>query len=186
MWKIRFIGSGKSTKDPVRIKGVKDNFSGITLEYTYLERKFGKRGEDWELERQALIEENGRYYDEMVLKFPDGTKKAIYFDVTPFLRKYEKGGDLMGEQNKPSYTEGWLKLQVSDIEKAFRIIQKHNVGAEISTKENTIEIDLDTFTVKELISLLKELEPICVPLEDLWHNLLNKLEEDEGNKSDDD
>ena len=186
MWKIRFRGSGQSKEDPIRIKGVENNFSNVMLEYSYLESKFGKRGKDWELERQSLVEENGRYYDEMVLKFPDGTRKIIYFDVTRFFGKNEKGGNTMSGKNKPSYTEGWLKLQVSDIERAFRIIQEHNVDAEISTKEKTIEMDLDTFTIKELISLLQEFEPICVPLEDSWYNLFSKSEEEENKSEDND
>jgi len=176
---VRFIGSGQSTEDAIKILGVKDNFIGVMAEYEYLEKKFGKKGIDWKLEMQALIVEGDKYYDKMVLKFSDGTKKTIYFDITPFFGKFGKGGAIVSERNKVTYTEGWLKLQVSDIEKAFKIIQERNVGADISTKEKTIEIDLDSFTVEELISILQELKPICVPLENSLSNILNEVEEEE-------
>ncbi|MEO2069587.1 MAG: hypothetical protein ABGX27_08800 [Desulfurobacteriaceae bacterium] len=76
---------------------------------------------------------------------------------------------MITKKDKLSYIEGQIKMQVSDLEKAFEIIKKYKVDVKISIKEKTIEIELgslsSTLTVKDLISMLQELEPLCVPLE---------------------
>ncbi len=166
---VRFVGSGQSIENAVKILGIKNHLMGVMAEYEYLGRKFGKRGRDWELEMQALIKENGRYYDKMVVRLSDGTKKTIYFDITPFFEEYKKE-DVAVNEKKPAYTDGWLKFRVSDVEKAFKILQKYGVDVSISMKEKTIEITFNAFgstlTIEELISLFQELKSICVPLED--------------------
>jgi len=58
---------------------------GIREEYEYLEKRFGKRGKDWKLSMQALLNKEGRYYDMMVVEFPDGTEKTIYFGLKKLL-----------------------------------------------------------------------------------------------------
>ena len=68
---VRYIEkSGETIKDAIIILDVKNNFEGVAAEYEYLEKKFGKRGENWELERQSLIKTGNKYYDKMDLRFP--------------------------------------------------------------------------------------------------------------------
>lgn len=85
---VRYVErSGESIEEAIIILGAKNNLEGIFAEYEYLEVKFGKRGKDWKLERQVLIQRGDKYCDEMILKFSDGTKKTFYFDVTSFVGK---------------------------------------------------------------------------------------------------
>jgi len=84
----RFIEkSGLSIEEAITILEVESDFEGVIAEYEYLERKFGKRGTDWELEMQALIQKDNRYYDKIKLKLSDGTQQTIYFDITSFFGK---------------------------------------------------------------------------------------------------
>jgi|TARA_Y100000310_G_scaffold172406_1_gene172537 hypothetical protein len=76
--------SGESIDEAIVISDVKNNLEGIAREYDCLEWKFGKRGIDWDLELQTLIVEGDKQYDRMALKFPDGTNKTIYFDISSF------------------------------------------------------------------------------------------------------
>jgi hypothetical protein len=76
--------SGESLEEAIIILEAESHREGVASEYEYLERRFGKRGKDWELERQSLLEKGDKYYDRMDLIFPDGTKKIIYFDITSF------------------------------------------------------------------------------------------------------
>jgi bifunctional DNase/RNase len=85
----------------------------------------------------------------------------------------------MNEKHEPAYMEGWLKVQVSNIRKAFEIIQRYNIDANFSTREKNVEFDPDYLTIDLLISILQELKPLCVPLENAWSNLMNEFEEDE-------
>ena len=72
----------------IRIEDAKNISSRIAAEYKYLIEKYGVLGKDWELLRQALIrEKDGRSFDELDIKFPDGTMKIIYFDITSNHRK---------------------------------------------------------------------------------------------------
>jgi len=85
--------SGESIEEAVIILDAKDSFEGVRAEYKYLERRFGKTGKDWELKRQTPVDEGDKKYDKMDLKFPDGTKKTIYFDITSFFGR----GNVMEE-----------------------------------------------------------------------------------------
>ncbi len=80
--------NGESIQDAIVILNVTSHFEGITAEYEYIERKFGIRGKDWELEMQSLVIEGDKFYDRMELKLFDGTRKTIYFDITSFFGKF--------------------------------------------------------------------------------------------------
>ncbi len=80
--------NGESIQDAIVILNVTSHYEGVGVEYEYLERKYGKRGKDWELERQFLVKEGDKYYDRMELKLSDGISKKIYFDITSFFGKF--------------------------------------------------------------------------------------------------
>jgi len=79
--------SGASVDDAVVILDVQDNLEGISAEYVYLESKFGTYGKDWDVAMQEIVNVQNRYYDRMALKFSDGRKQVIYFDITHFFGK---------------------------------------------------------------------------------------------------
>jgi hypothetical protein len=61
---------------------------GIGMEYAYLEKKFGRRGVDWNLELQTLVQDqSGRTFDRLLIKLADGRKKDILFDINSFFGK---------------------------------------------------------------------------------------------------
>ena len=57
---------------------------GVAAEHEWLVARFGARGEEWELERQSLLEEGGRWYDKMELRLADGIMRTMYFDISSF------------------------------------------------------------------------------------------------------
>ncbi len=79
--------SGDSKKEAIVVLDVENSREGVRAEYEYLEKRFGRRGIDWQLEAQFLLSENKMYYDKMELRFPDGSKKTIYFNITFFFGK---------------------------------------------------------------------------------------------------
>ena len=60
--------------------------------------------------------------------------------------------------------DGGIQIQVSDIGKTFEIIQKHNIGVELSTRVKKIQFDLRTLTIDQFTSILQELKLLCEPL----------------------
>ena len=61
---------------------------GIGMEYSCLEKKFGRRGVDWNLELQTLVQDqSGRKFDRLLIKLADGRKKDILFDINSFFGK---------------------------------------------------------------------------------------------------
>ena len=82
---VRYVEkSGESIEEAIIILDAESHAEGVASEYEYLERKYGKRGEDWEVERQALLQRDERYYDRIDMCFSDGTRKSVYFDITSF------------------------------------------------------------------------------------------------------
>jgi hypothetical protein len=80
--------TGESIEEAIVIRSARNQVAGVALEYAYLKKRFGRRGEDWELDRQVLVKRGDRHYDEMRLRFPDGTFGTIYFDITAFFGEF--------------------------------------------------------------------------------------------------
>lgn len=84
--------SGESIETAIIIVDAVDHMDGIQAEYRYLEERYGKRGEDWDLVMQALLEyppeeESGgptKYYDRMTIEYPKGKITDLYFDISSF------------------------------------------------------------------------------------------------------
>jgi hypothetical protein len=82
---------GDSAANAVVIVDAADHMDGIAAEYAYLEERFGRRGTDWELVIQSLIEEppdeqhpTVRHLDKLLIRLSDGSNRAIYFDIESF------------------------------------------------------------------------------------------------------
>lgn len=86
--KITFKGGpGDTPENAVVILGAPDSVEGISAEYSYLEKQFGRQNDDWMLTRQSVLQQNGKVYDRMDLDLKDGTKKTVFFDISEFFGK---------------------------------------------------------------------------------------------------
>jgi len=79
--------SGKSIKEAIVVLDVENGREGIRAEYEYIEKKFGRRGIDWNLEMQYLLQENEMAYDQIEIRLSDGSIETIYFNITFFFGK---------------------------------------------------------------------------------------------------
>ena len=85
---VRIIeNSGETTEKAIIILDADDHYHGIDLEYEYLAKKHGRKGEDWKLEKQSLLSENNKMYDKMIIQLSDDTERTIFFDITDFFGK---------------------------------------------------------------------------------------------------
>ena len=90
--------------------------------------------------------------------------------------------DTTDSGKKNTCIRGKLKIEVSNLERVFKIIQKYNEKysiiskIRISAKRKSIQVylDLASFTFEELISILQELEPFSIPLKGEPCNILDK------------
>lgn len=85
---IKYSGhEGKSIKDAIIISDVDNHFEGINAEYQYIEHKYGRRGVNWLLIRQELLNENQKVYDRIIIQLTNQTEISLYFDLTEFFGK---------------------------------------------------------------------------------------------------
>jgi hypothetical protein len=78
-------GDGSSPEEAVLIKDAPSHTAGVRAESAYISRKFGERGQDWELKEQSLTQkEDGRQIDKMTIETTAGDVETIYFDVSGF------------------------------------------------------------------------------------------------------
>ena len=81
----KYSGSGSSPDNPIVISDVANDIEAVMSEYVFLERQYGRRGIEWILETQALIEHEGRTMDRMDIKLKSGQKVTLYFDITKYI-----------------------------------------------------------------------------------------------------
>jgi hypothetical protein len=75
-------GGCRDTVDwAVPIRGVESIWEGIEAERAYLIERFGPT---WDVESQALFEQEGRHYERLVIALPDGMRTEITFDIESF------------------------------------------------------------------------------------------------------
>ncbi len=80
--------NGESIDDAIIIRNAQTDLEGVDAEYYYLEKRFGIRGTDWNLDQQSLMNEDGMYYDALDITLSDSRTLTIYFDITDFLGKF--------------------------------------------------------------------------------------------------
>jgi hypothetical protein len=86
--KISFKGGpGDTPATAVVISGASDSLAGIAAEYSYLARKFGRQNVDWTLQRQSVLQQEDKVFDQMEIELKDTRKKTIFFDITEFFGK---------------------------------------------------------------------------------------------------
>ena len=87
MVKKRDKDAGESGNQIVVINA-SNTMQGIGMEYACLEEKFGRRGVDWKLEMQTLVQDSAaKSFDRLTIKLMDGSKKDILFDINSFFGK---------------------------------------------------------------------------------------------------
>ena len=64
-----------------------DTLAGVRAEKGFIARFCGERGKDWKMERQSLVEHNGKPYDVIVIALSSGETRTYYFDVSSFFGK---------------------------------------------------------------------------------------------------
>jgi hypothetical protein len=80
--------NGESIDDAIIILNAQTDLEGVDAEYYYLEKMFGKKGTDWNLDHQSLANEDGVYYDTLDITLTDGRTLTIYFNITDFFGKF--------------------------------------------------------------------------------------------------
>lgn len=85
---IRFLGGdGSSVAQAIVIHGATGEADGVAAEYWYVTALLGKRGTDWQLGTQALLEHGGHQYDLLDIKAQNGPHQ-FYFDITEYFGKF--------------------------------------------------------------------------------------------------
>ncbi len=85
------LSSGSSQRDAVPIDGP-DSMSCILAERSYLDARYGAG--TWQLINQASIEEEGRFYDKLIVSTPQGGETAIWFDLTESRARWTVEGNV--------------------------------------------------------------------------------------------
>jgi len=80
-------GPGDTPETAVLISGATNSIAGTAAEYTYLREKFGRENVDWNLKRQSVLQQKGKFYDRLELELKDGSRKTVFFDISEFFGK---------------------------------------------------------------------------------------------------
>ena len=83
----KFIDDSGETIEESIIILAKDEHEGVSAEYEYLEKKYGKQPDNWNRGFQRLIDKDNKAYDVIEIIFPDGSKKEVFFNITDFYGK---------------------------------------------------------------------------------------------------
>jgi hypothetical protein len=78
---------GTSIDKAIVIKTSVSHFEGIDVEYKIISEKYGKKGVEWNLKQQRLLQNQGHYYDMIEITLKNGSEVALYFDITDFFGK---------------------------------------------------------------------------------------------------
>ena len=80
-------GGGSSFEDAIRIET--EDSSGIGVEYEVLKHIHWLGDKTWQLERQRLVEKDGKAYDVLTVALDDepDVVRNYYFDISRFYRK---------------------------------------------------------------------------------------------------
>jgi hypothetical protein len=78
-------GSGETPETAVVIRGATGSFRGVAAEYSYLEKRFGRRGVDWDLVQQSLVDgSDGKHFDLFTVSLKDKGQVEVYIDISEF------------------------------------------------------------------------------------------------------
>ena len=82
-------GDGSSFENAIVILNATTSRDGIAAEYAYIERKHGKKFENWKPIGQSTNMLDGKRYDVVAIQIIPGNKTIQYFfDITEFYGKF--------------------------------------------------------------------------------------------------
>jgi hypothetical protein len=81
--------NGESFEEAIVIQA-QSSMDGVPKEYEWLEKRFGRQGQDWVMRSQALSGHANRVYDIIAIQLADGSDKQIYFDITDFMGGHQR------------------------------------------------------------------------------------------------
>jgi len=85
---VKYSGGDGSSMERAVVIHATSSAAGVQAEYTYLSERHGQQGQEWGLESQALMEEDGRHFDALNVKTRDGQDLTYYFDISEFFGKF--------------------------------------------------------------------------------------------------
>ena len=80
-------GPGDTVHTAIVIKKTPKGLSAAGAEHLFLSQRYGRRGPDWTLTQQDLIQQDGRVFDVFHLVLADGASRDLFFDVTDWLAR---------------------------------------------------------------------------------------------------
>ena len=84
-------GAGDSYETAIIIKGNQFNRkpeTAVAAEYDYISGLYGKRGKEWVVEEQSMVQENNKVFDMVRVKIlSNGKMHFFYFDISYFSKK---------------------------------------------------------------------------------------------------
>jgi hypothetical protein len=84
-------GTGDSYETAIIIKGNQYNRkpeTAVEAEYEYISGLYGKKGKEWIVEEQSIVQENTKVFDMVRVKILlNGKMHFFYFDITFFSKK---------------------------------------------------------------------------------------------------
>jgi hypothetical protein len=69
-------------KDAIIITGAQTHYDSVAAEYEYLKRLFGKRGADFCILEQGLLQSGPKHFDVVKVRLSDNSRKTFFFDIT--------------------------------------------------------------------------------------------------------
>ena len=80
-------GSGDTPATAVIVQGAPDYVAVGAGESQYLEKRFGKPNQDWQVAEKEIYEDGTKIYDLIRIEFPHSAKQSVYFDITKYFKK---------------------------------------------------------------------------------------------------
>jgi hypothetical protein len=81
---VSFSGGNGLLYSTAVVVNAKNESSGVAAEYTWLKANYP----GYKVEKQAMINHEGKLYDKMDIVTSNGRNKTIYFDITFFYGKF--------------------------------------------------------------------------------------------------
>lgn len=111
------LSPGSSQRDAVPIDGP-DSMSCILAERSYLDARYGAGS--WRLINQASFEEEGRFYDRLIVATPQIDETIIWFDLTESRRRWTVEGNVKALSDFQQVASGAAKK--NGLEAATKVI----------------------------------------------------------------
>jgi hypothetical protein len=116
--------NGESFEEAIIIHA-KSGAEGVPKEYEWVEKRFGRRNQDWKLRYQAVMEHQERWYDLLAIRLADGSEKDIYFDITSFFRLSHSSGEEVDTESRKQSEEDLEDVMVVHATGSDRIAKQY-------------------------------------------------------------